>query len=358
MDETRKKYHMNLSEYFLRKPFFFIGSTNQQLNIRKLNELPWQLFAAEQPEKLRLCLSIAEIFECLATEKYRWDLVKYWGWLKSYYNPENAYLEVLPLWKKTVFSKEKLVTLLAKLAMFLTMIERDNVAVSVLEEAMRIVNRDDEVYVIVLNNLARSLTKTGEFVRAELIFQEILEIKKEKLGIEQPSTSVTRINLAEMFRHRATKQKIETLFEQIIQDRSEKKSLKLFEEYINRKPDRESAELELRSLLIQCEQKLGTEHILTLTIVNNLGLVLSNKADYSGAESFYLRAIEGRERILGNDHPDTLVSVFNLARMLINLGDYDKARPLLERVIKGFNAVYGPNYIYTQSCIKLLSEIT
>ncbi len=56
MNPLEKKYHSNLSEYFLSKPIWFDEEFKEKPNIRKLAELPWQYtqtnntyFPAESP---------------------------------------------------------------------------------------------------------------------------------------------------------------------------------------------------------------------------------------------------------------------------------------------------------------------
>jgi tetratricopeptide (TPR) repeat protein len=60
------------------------------------------------------------------------------------------------------------------------------------------------------------------------------------------------------------------------------------------------------------EEALGPDYILTLAIVNNLGLFYANQGRLEDAEKVYQRALEGYQKTLGSDHTLTLATVENL----------------------------------------------
>ena len=64
---------------------------------------------------------------------------------------------------------------------------------------------------------------------------------------------------------------------------------------------------------------LGEEHSSTLTIMNNLALVLDSQGKYEEAESMHRQTLATREKVLGLEHPDTLTSVYYLAHLLASL---------------------------------------
>jgi 3-methyladenine DNA glycosylase/8-oxoguanine DNA glycosylase/tetratricopeptide (TPR) repeat protein len=64
------------------------------------------------------------------------------------------------------------------------------------------------------------------------------------------------------------------------------------------------------------EKSLGNENPDTLTSLNDLANLLTDKRDYEKAEALYRRALEVRERVLGLEHPDTLVTVNNIGNLL------------------------------------------
>ena len=65
------------------------------------------------------------------------------------------------------------------------------------------------------------------------------------------------------------------------------------------------AEPLLRCALERSERVLGPEHPDTLTILNNLAVLLNKKGDYAQAEPLFRRALEANELVLGPEHPST-----------------------------------------------------
>ena len=99
------------------------------------------------------------------------------------------------------------------------------------------------------------------------------------------------------------------------------------------------------------------EHPDTLSSVNNLGILLSDKGDYVGAEALFRRAVEGREKALGAEHPDTLNSVNNLGILLSDKGDYDGAEVLFRRALEGYEKALGAEHPVTLMSVYSLGSI-
>jgi tetratricopeptide (TPR) repeat protein len=70
---------------------------------------------------------------------------------------------------------------------------------------------------------------------------------------------------------------------------------------------------------------LVEQHSDTLTVVNNLALLLQDLQKYAEAEKMYRRALAGREKKLGIDHLHTLESMDDLASVLQDEGKYAEA---------------------------------
>ena len=63
------------------------------------------------------------------------------------------------------------------------------------------------------------------------------------------------------------------------------------------------------------EEALGPMHILTVTIVNNLGNLCVRQGKLAEAEEIYKRILRGREETLGPKHTST-VTIVNFLRLL------------------------------------------
>ena len=104
------------------------------------------------------------------------------------------------------------------------------------------------------------------------------------------------------------------------------------------------------------EKALGNEHPDTLTSLNDLANLLTDKRDYKGAEALYRRALELRERVLGSEHPDTLITVNNLGNLLAKFKiSRDEAEALYRRALEGREKVLGLEHPDTLKSMNNLS---
>lgn len=91
-------------------------------------------------------------------------------------------------------------------------------------------------------------------------------------------------------------------------------------------------------------RRLGPEHPLTLTGMNNLASALHDQGDLAGSRTLQERVVEIRTRVLGLEHPDTLGTINNLALTLNAQGDFAGARTLHECVLKAYTFLLGPDH--------------
>jgi hypothetical protein len=112
-----------------------------------------------------------------------------------------------------------------------------------------------------------------------------------------------------------------------------------------------------RRALAGREEALGPAHPDTLTLVNNLAVLLKSLGKYDEAEPLYWRALAGKEEALGPAHPSTLTSVGNLARLLGSQGRYDEAEPLMRRDLAGCEKALGPAHPDTLKSSGNLAEL-
>ncbi|MBD2197374.1 MULTISPECIES: tetratricopeptide repeat protein [Calothrix] len=76
------------------------------------------------------------------------------------------------------------------------------------------------------------------------------------------------------------------------------------------------------------KRRLGEEHRLVATSLNNLASLYDSQGKYSQAEPLYLQALELWRRLLGEEHPDFAQSLNNLASLYRSQGKYSQAEPL------------------------------
>ena len=106
----------------------------------------------------------------------------------------------------------------------------------------------------------------------------------------------------------------------------------------------EEAEKLYRRALKVRERVLVVFHPDTVTMVNNLGSLLHDQGKLDEAEALYRHALEGYERMVGVDHPNTLGLVNNLGRVLHDQGKLEEAEALSRRALAGTERVLGVNH--------------
>ncbi len=87
----------------------------------------------------------------------------------------------------------------------------------------------------------------------------------------------------------------------------------------------EKAENLFRAALEKATPLYGEEDSLTLTILNNLALLLNQDGRYEDSLVMLETLVEKRTKILGLEHPRTMISMNNLALAYLSLGRFDDA---------------------------------
>jgi tetratricopeptide (TPR) repeat protein len=98
-----------------------------------------------------------------------------------------------------------------------------------------------------------------------------------------------------------------------------------------------------RALAID-EAAFGPDHPEVATDVNNLGSVLRDLGDLAGAREAFERALAVDEAAFGLDHPKVAIRVNNLGLVLRDLGDLAGAREAFERALAVDEAAFGPDH--------------
>lgn len=98
----KKDYHRIISNYFERQGF----------NLRKVEELPWQLYRTGEVDKLSSCITQIPIFMSLVSEDKKYELLSYWHFIadkvdmiKAYNDSIERYLKDLKIVDQDLFEK-------------------------------------------------------------------------------------------------------------------------------------------------------------------------------------------------------------------------------------------------------------
>lgn len=122
------------------------------------------------------------------------------------------------------------------------------------------------------------------------------------------------------------------------------------------------ADFTLAKIVLERAIKIGEatyrpDHPEVAVWVNNLGLVLQDMGDMAGAKDNYKRALEIDEAIYGPNHPNVAAMVNNLAGVLSKMGNLEGAKSLYERALRIDEATYGPNHSEVATDVNNLGSV-
>ena len=105
------------------------------------------------------------------------------------------------------------------------------------------------------------------------------------------------------------------------------------------------------------EAALGAEHPTVAIRLNNLGGVLQAQGDLAGARALFERALRIDEAGLGAEHPTVAIRLSSLGGVLQAQGDLAGARVLFERTLHIFHAALGDEHPSTQTARQNLESL-
>ncbi|KAK6354394.1 hypothetical protein TWF730_008801 [Orbilia blumenaviensis] len=116
-----------------------------------------------------------------------------------------------------------------------------------------------------------------------------------------------------------------------------------------------NAEVMLRQAVEEAEEIRGQENLLTLQLVDGLGLALSNQRKYTEAERMLSRAMDGKQKYLGQ-HSSTATSIHRLAWVLLEQMRYPEAEEMYRSAMKMRQNVLG-EHVDTYRSMHLLGHV-
>jgi tetratricopeptide (TPR) repeat protein len=216
------------------------------------------------------------------------------------------------------------------------------------------------------NELAFHLYVTGDYARAQPLYERVLAIREQVLGSDHPDTARSLNNLALLLQSTGDYGGALPLYERALAIQEQvlgpdhlatAHSLSSLAGLLMDIGDYDGARPLMERALVICEQVLGPNHLDTATSLNNLATLLYATGDYDGARPLYERALAITEQALRSNHPHTARSLNNLAALLYATGDYVGARPILERALAIQEQVLGPDHPDTLQCLNSLVEV-
>lgn len=311
--------HKRLADYFL----------GQDISDRKVDELPWQLRAAGEREKLADVLTDIEMF-------YR-----------AYRNDQYA---VLLYWKYTGKSGEELANLcLKKLNRHLSDYQPRGQAIAAviiaLIKSLREFDFPDGIWKLVkaleyavlevctgdtglemeyLYTLGLMALNNGELSAAEDTFRSALSIAERSMSFDDRELALINYNLAATYEQKG--------------------------DLLNAKNYHQRA-LDLR------EKTVGSQSTETARSLNALGRLLGKSGDLKGAETRIERALVLQERFLAPEDPDLALTLSDKAELLIAKGNLNQAESCIMQALGILEKVFGGEHVRVANDLTIASDV-
>ena len=212
-----------------------------------------------------------------------------------------------------------------------------------IEISVKTVGREHPNYTLCLSNMALLYGSTGDYARAKSLFQEALEIRKKTVGDAHPDYATSLNNLGMLYHDMGEYTRAQPLLQQALEIRKKTvgeehpdyaESLNNLALLYESLADYPRAELLYQQASECFEKTIGREHPRYAVVLGNLGLVYWKMGEYRRAESLYQQALQIQKKVIGEDHPDYATSLNNLAHLYESKGEYAKALPLFLQVLE------------------------
>ena len=222
-----------------------------------------------------------------------------------------------------------------------------------------------DVHARMMTTIGSVYLHLGLFANAQPLLERALHDNRLILGENHTDTLVTLDALAEANWRQAKYSVAERLFNELVERRrrtlgdndaetlSAVNSLAVVLMYEERWREAE----DLLTTALAGGRRLGDDHVVTLTTLNNLGSLFWRQGRYADSLPFTLKAVQGRTRALGADHPETLVSMHNLATTYDRLNGYTDAEQTYLSTIMAKRRVLGAAHSSTVLTVRRLASL-
>ncbi|KAJ7448407.1 hypothetical protein FB451DRAFT_1375405 [Mycena latifolia] len=212
--------------------------------------------------------------------------------------------------------------------------------------------------------LANIYAGKGDFHRARVLAESVLERKKTLLGEDDLDISGSMASLAIIYKDLGQFKKAEELhtmalnkYRTLLGDAHPYTLIamgNLATTYCKLGQFKEAEELQTM-VLDKHRTLLGNDHPETLTSMANLAMTYRDLGQSKKAEELETMVLDKRRTLLGEDHPDTLIAMGNLAMTYRELGEFKKAEELETMVLDKHRTLLGEDHPDTLSAMANLA---
>ena len=215
----------------------------------------------------------------------------------------------------------------------------------------------------VLSNLAALHFSKHDYILAEKLFYQSLDIYENSLGPYHSDTCICYENLAYIAIQKRDKKTAINIINRLIIccNYNEKndpletvKKIIALSEMLSAINEDENAYKELSRALEIAKKHIGVGHQLTSMVYNNLGSLLLKKNDYVSAADMLKKGYEIRRNLFGDAHLLTFTSQTNYIVSLYLTEKFSEADNLLTNALKILNYLKGDEFYYAQQILNRL----
>ncbi|KAK5260992.1 hypothetical protein LTR40_003095, partial [Exophiala xenobiotica] len=204
-----------------------------------------------------------------------------------------------------------------------------------------------------MHSLAIAYSEAGRRAEALQLMEEVVELQKSKLGPDHPDTVESMHSLAIRYSEAGRREEALQLTEEVVGLRKSKlgedhpETLRSMHNLAIRYSEagRREEALQLTQEVVELHKsKLGADHPDTVKSMGNLAIMYSEAGRRAEALQLMEKVVELHKSKLGADHPDTLKSMGNLAIMYSEVGRRAEALQLTEKVVELHKSKLGADH--------------
>jgi len=208
------------------------------------------------------------------------------------------------------------------------------------------------LYIQIINYLTELCAISGDFLKTESLYIQLIQIIKEVHGENHPDYATSLNNLACFYDDGGHYEKAESLYIKSLQFHEKafgKNSLDYalalnnLATFYYKLGQYNKTIPNLISASQIFEKSSNEDHPNYAIILDNLALLYVDQNEFKKAESIYFQALNIRKNVLGEKHPDYTKSLMNLANFYDDRGQFEKAEELYIVGMKILKETIGEN---------------
>ena len=200
------------------------------------------------------------------------------------------------------------------------------------------------------HHIGLEMSAQGDHEGAIAELNDVLAARIRLLGLDHPDTLETRHDIAMVIEEQGDHQAAEAELRDVLaarlrvlgpDHRDTLETRHSIAYVMSEQGDRAEVEAALRDILADRLRLLGAEHPDTLATRHNLACEIAQQGNYLEAEAEFRDVLTAKLRVRGNEHPSTLITRMQIAFQLANQGKHAEAEAEYRQVLAVRERVLG-----------------